>query len=207
MSPTFLVFFSMLAAFLLLTLAAVMRWVWHLYRPPRQSAAIGVANPEEASALTDGLLLVGVATAWYSVAMGWGGQFTAYPIYADLARVGPEAFRAFGHGYLSRVAVVLLPLGVMCLAWGLLLWLPDPNVPRRTVWAIVGLCVAFVAVTPFAATAQSQMQAQGFSEALYARLMWSNAIRSLLFTAIGVLSLAAVRSRWTITRSNHERGT
>jgi hypothetical protein len=205
MSPTFLVFFSMLAAFLLITLAAVMRWVWHLYRPPRQPTAIGVANPEETSALTDGLLLVGVATAWYSVAMGWGGQFTAYPIYADLARVGPEAFHAFGHGYLSRVAVVLLPLGVMCLAWGLLLWLPHRNVPRRTVWAIVGLCVGFIAVTPFAAIAQDQMQAQGFSETLYARLMWSNGIRSGLFTAIGLLSLAAVRSRWT-RRSSHDQG-
>jgi hypothetical protein len=195
MSPTLLVFFSMLAAFLLLTLAAVMRWAWHLYRPPKQSAAI--ANPEEASGFTDGLLLVGVATAWYSVAMGWGGQFTAYPIYVDLARISPEAFRAFGHGYLSRVAVVLLPLGVMCLTWGLFLWFPHRLVPRRMVWAIVSLCVLFIVVTPFAAIAQDTMLAQGFSETLYARLMWSNGIRSVLFTAIGLLSLAAVRSRWT----------
>lgn len=202
MSPTFRVFFSMLAAFLLLTLAAVMRSVWRFYRRQSRSDAISVANPEQASGFTDGLLLVGVATAWYSVAMGWGGQFTAYPIYVDLARISPEAFRAFGHGYLSRVAVALFPLGVMCLAWALLLWFPHRLVPRRTVWAIVALCVLFIAVTPFAAIAQDNMLAQGFSATLYARLMWANGIRSLLFTAIGLLSLAAVRSRWT-ARSSH----
>lgn len=90
----------------------------------------------------------------------------------------------------------------MCLAWVLLLWFPCRNVTRRTGWVIVGLFVAFVAITPVAAIAQEQMHAHGFSESLYARLMWSNAIRAVLFTAIGLLSLAAVRSRWA-TPSNH----
>jgi hypothetical protein len=202
MSPIFIVFLLMLAAFLLLTLAAAVRWVWHVIRHPR-SAAASDAKPGEPTRVTDGLLLIGVALAWYSVAMGWGGQFTLYPIYADLAKVGPEAFNAFGHSYLLHLKISLLPLGVMCLAWVSLLWLPPYNVSRRTVWAIVGLCVAFVAVTPFAAVAQDQMLAKGFSESLFARLMWSNGARSVLFTAIGLLALAAVRSRWT-TRSNHE---
>ena len=93
----------------------------------------------------------------------------------------------------------------MCLVWVLLLWLPPFNGSRRTVWAIVGLCVGFVAVTPFAAGEQDQMLVQGFSESLYALLVWSNGIRSVLFTAIGLLSLVAVRSRWN-THSNSERG-
>lgn len=202
MSPIFFVFLLMLAAFLLLTLAAAMRWVWHLFRPP---TAASPGNPGEPSTISNVLLLIGVAMAWYSVAAGWGGQFTVYPIYADLSALGPEAFHVFGHGYLSRVAISLLPIGVMCLAWVLLLWFPSRYVPQRTVWAIVGLCVAFIAVTPFAAIAQDQMLADGFSESLYARLMWSNAVRSVIFTAIGLLSLAAVRSRWTAP-SNHEQG-
>ena len=92
----------------------------------------------------------------------------------------------------------------MCLAWVLLLFIRPGSVPRGSVWAIVLLCVGFVAVTPFAAVAQEQMQAQGFCQNLYARLLGLNAIRSVLFTAIGLLSLAAVRSRWT-ARPNHER--
>jgi len=203
MSPIFIMFLLMLAAFLLLTLAAVVRVVWHVIRNPRSEE--GNAKHGEPTRVTDGLLLIGVALAWYSVAMGWGGQFTLYPIYADLAKVGPEAFNAFGHSYLLHLKISLLPLGVMCLVWVSLLWLPPYNVSRRTAWAIVGLCVAFVAVTPFAAVAQDQMLAEGFSESLFARLMWANGARSVLFTGIGLLSLAAVRSRWT-TPSNHKPG-
>ena len=203
MSPIFIMFLLMLAAFLLLTLAAVVRGVWHVIRNPRSEE--GNAKHGKPTRVTDGLLLIGVALAWYSVAMGWGGQFTLYPIYADLAKVGPEAFNAFGHSYLLHLKISLLPLGVMCLVWVSLLWLPPYNVSRRTAWAIVGLCVAFVAVTPFAAVAQDQMLAEGFSESLFARLMWANGARSVLFTGIGLLSLAAVRSRWT-TPSNHKPG-
>lgn len=175
-----------------------------LFRPPR-SAVASVAKLREPSIVTDGLLLIGVATAWYGVAGSWIAQFTIYPIYADIAPLGREAFQAFSRGYLSRIGIPLIPIGVMCLAWALLLWLPSCHVPQRTVWAVVVLCVAFVAITPFAAIAQEKMFDHGFSESLYTRLMWSNAIRSLIFTAIGLLSLTAIRSRWT-TRSNREPG-
>ena len=195
----------MLAAFLLLTLAAAVRWVWQLLRPPAPSTA-SVAKPGvgEASTVTDGLLLVGVALAWYCVAMGWVCQFTIYPIYVDLAPFGPQVFHAFSHAYLSRLPIIVLPAGVMCLAWVLLLWFPSRDMSRRAVWAIVGLCVAFIAITSVAGSTQGEMGAHGFSESLYLRLMWSNAIRAVLFTAIGLLSLAALRSRWT-ARSNHEQ--
>jgi hypothetical protein len=41
---------------------------------------------------------------------------------------GPQAFHGFSHGYLSRLPIIVLPAGVMCLAWALLLWLPCRNV-------------------------------------------------------------------------------
>ncbi len=203
MSSIFLVF-SMFVVFLLLTLAAAVRWVWHVIRHSSSGAASGteLGGP---STVSDVLLLVGVATAWYSVAGGWAVQLIIYPIYADFAPLGPEAFHAFSIGYSSRLPIPLLPIGVMCLAWVLLLWFPSRYVPQRTVWAIVGLCVAHIAVTPFAAIAQDQMRNHGFSESLYAQLMWSNGVRSVIFTLIGLLSLVAVRSRWT-TRSNYEPG-
>jgi hypothetical protein len=193
MSPIFTLFLLMLAAFLLLTLAAAVRSVWNLFRPPTAASPDTSGEP---SKVADGLVLIGVAMAWYSVAGCWLAQLVIYPNYADLAPFGPEIFQTFGRNYLSRLPIALFPVGVMCLAWVLLLWIPCRNVPRRTVWAIVGLCVGFVAVTPFAAFAQEQMVAEGFSESVYARLMWSNGARSVIFTAIGLLSLTAVRSRW-----------
>jgi hypothetical protein len=202
MSPIFILFLLMLAAFLLLTLAAAVRAVWHFFRPPTAASS---GNTGEPSKIADGLLLIGVAMAWYSVAGCWLAQSVIYPNYADLAPFGPEVFQTFGRNYLSRLPIGLIPVATMCLAWALLLWIPCRNVPQRTVWAIVGLCVGFIAVTPFAAFAQEQMVAGGFSESAYEQLMWSNGARSVIFTAIGLLSLAAVRSRWA-TPSNHEPG-
>lgn len=204
MAPIFIIFLSILTAFLLLTVAAVVRSALHFFRPP-SSANSQVAESGNLSTISDGLLLAGVATSWYAVAMGWSGQFTGYPIYPDMAKVGTEAFNTFGHSYLSHLPVSLIPIGSMCLIWVLLLWFPSQYVPRRTVWVIVSLCVGFVIVTPFSAFAQDRMLEEGFSESVYGQLMWSNGARSVIFTAIGLLSLAAVRSRWT-TPSNHEPG-
>jgi hypothetical protein len=197
MSPAFVAFLCTLAAFVLVTIAAVVRWASPSKRQSSRRPELSVAKPGEPSKLTDSLLLIGVAMAWYSVSMGWIGPLTIYPIYADLSHVGPQAVHTFGEGYLSRIAIVLLPMSVMFLAWGLLLWLRPRNVPERTVWAIVGLCIALIVVTPFAAGAQQQMTDQGFSEALHTRLIWTGVLRAVLFTAIGLLSLSAVRSRWT----------
>jgi hypothetical protein len=126
-------------------------------------------------------------------------QLTIYPMYADMSAYGPQAFHGFGWGYLSRLPIIILPAGVMCLAWALLLWLPCRNVPKRIVWTIVAFCIAFVAVTPIPASAQHQMSVEGFSNALQARLLWSNGIRAIIFTVIGLLALNAARRRWMIS--------
>ena len=67
--------------------------------------------------------------------------------------------------------------------------------PKRLVWSIVALCVAFAAVKPFAAIAQAHMFAEGFSSDQYARLMLSNGVRTAIFTLIGFLALIAMRRR------------
>src|SRR6202165_3088157 len=196
MPKFFLAFLLMLAAFLLITLAAVARDLWRWLRPIGTSHA-AIERPPLKSSASDLLLLLGVAMAWYNVSSGWIAQLTIYPIYADMNAFGPQAFHGFGRGYLSRLPIIILPAGVMCLAWSLLLWLPIRNVPPRTVWAIVALCIAFVAITPIPAGAQDQMYNEGFSPDLHARLLRSNGIRAVVFTVIGLLSLAALRSRWT----------
>jgi hypothetical protein len=200
MSLIFVVFLLLLATFLLLTFAAGVRSGWHYFCPPTaaSSGKSGVVSP-----FSDCLLLIGVATAWYAVAMGWGGQIAFYPLYLDFSLFPQEEFQALGHGYLSRLPPLLLPIAAMCVAWSLLLWFPSHSVPKRTVWAIVSLCVGFVAVTPFSAFAQDRMLVEGFTETVYSQLMWSNGARSVIFTAIGLLSLAAVRSRW-VTPSTHK---
>jgi hypothetical protein len=78
---------------------------------------------------------------------------------------------------------------------------PLRNVPKRLVWSIVALCVAFAVVTPFAAIAQGHMSAEGFSNDQYARLMLSNGVRTTIFTLIGLLALIAMRRRLVFIES------
>jgi hypothetical protein len=191
----------MLVAFLLLFLAAAARTIWLRFRPSAAAHLAPKQSPRKSSA-ADALLLLGVAMAWYNVSSGWIAQLTIYPIYGDINAYGSQAFHGFSHGYLSRIPIsIVLPAGVMCLAWALLLWLPCRNVPTRIVWSIIALCVAFVAVTFIAAGTQGQMYHEGFSNYLYARLLWSNGVRAIIFTLIGLLSLAAVRRRWMFNGS------
>jgi len=194
MSPYFLALIVTVAASLLLSLAAVTRTIWLRLRPA-SVAQPGVGQSPGYSNASDTFLLLAVATSWYSVAAGWAGQLVCYPIYADMSAYGPQVFHAYSRGYLSRWATGSLPIGVMCLTWAILLWVPLRNVPKRLVWSIVALCVAFAAVTPFAAIAQDQMSAEGFSNDQYARLMFSNGVRTAIFTLIGLLALVAMRRR------------
>ena len=203
MSPMFFVFLCMLGVFSLLTLAAAGRLLWRRIRLAG-SPAHPIPELGQDSRFSDVLLLLGAAMAWYSVASGWICQLTIYPIYTDLSAFGQQAFHGFSRGYLSRLPTIILPLGVLCLAWALLLWVPCRKVSQGIVWAIVCLCLAIVAITPIAAGAQDQMFDTGFSRDLYNRLMWSNGIRVLLITIIGLLSLAAMRRRWRFaTKANH----
>ena len=193
MSPFFLALIGMVGASLLLALAAVARTIWLRLLPPR--AELGVKQSPRYSSASDSLLLLAFAMSWYSVAAGWAGQLVCYPIYADMSSHGPQAFHAYSNGYLSRWASGTWPVGVMCVTWAVLLWLPVRNVPKRLVWSIFALCVAFAAVTPPAAIAQSHMFNEGFSNDQYARLMLWNGVRTAIFTLIGILALSAMRRR------------
>ena len=196
-----LVFLLMLVALLLISLAAAARDLWRWLRPTGHSPA-AFERPPLKSSVSDLLLLLGIAMAWYNVSSGWIAQLTIYPMYADMSTYGPQAFHGFGRGYLSRLPIIVLPAGVMCLAWALLLWLPCRNVPKRLVWTIVGFLVAFVAVTAIPAGVQGQMSAEGFSNALQTRLLWSNGIRAIIFTVTGLLALHATRRRWMVSGSS-----
>jgi hypothetical protein len=190
----------MVAASLLLAIAAAARTVWLRARPTGATKP-GVGQSPVSSSWADSLLLLAVAMSWYTVGGGWAVHLVCYPIYVDMSAHGPQAFHAYSHGYLSRWDTALWPIGAMCLSWATLLWVPLRNVPRRLVWVIVGLCLAFAAVTPPAAIAQGHMLYEGFSKDQYARLMLWSGFRTAIFTLIGMLALVVMRRRLMSTES------
>jgi hypothetical protein len=191
----------MVAASLLLAIPAAARTVW-LHVRPAGATKPGVGQSSVSSSWADFILLLAVAISWYNAGGGWVVHLVCYPIYADMSEYGPQAFHAYSNGYLSRWATALGPsLGLMCLTWATLLWVPLRNAPRRLVWVIVGLCLAFVAVTPPAAIAQGHMLNRGFSKDQYAQLMLWSSFRTAIFTLIAVLALVVMRRRLMSTES------
>ena len=191
----------MVTASLLLAIAAAARTIWLRARPTGTTKP-GVGQSPVSSSWADSLLLLAVAISWYNLGGGWFGHLVCYPIYRDMSEYGPQAFHAYSHGYLSRWPIAFgLPIGAMCLSWATLLWVPLRNVPRRLVWVIVGLCLAFAVVTPPAAIAQGHMFSEGFSQDQYARLMLWSSFRTAIFTLIGVLALVVMRWRLMSTES------
>ena len=191
----------MVAASLLLAIAAAARTIWLCARPTGATKP-GVGHSSVSSSWADSLLLLAVAISWYNLGGGWVVHLVCYPIYVDMSAHGPQAFHAYSHGYLSRFPMAWgLPIGAMCLSWATLLWVPLRNVPRRLVWVIVGLCLAFAVVTPPAAIAQGHMFSEGFSQDQYARLMLWEDFRTAIFTLIGVLALVVMRRRLMSTES------
>jgi SNF family Na+-dependent transporter len=195
MSLSFMLFAAMLLASLLIAAAAGIR----TFLKRGKASSPHVSQPTVSSdraRLADLLLLVAVAATWYNVSSGWVAEFTIYPIYADMNQFDPQAFHGFSKAYLSRLPVIILPAGVMFLAWALLLWVPARGVSIKSIWLAVALCTAFVAITPLPAGAQGQMYDEGFSVVLYDRLIWSNGVRAVLFTLVGLLALQVVHQRW-----------
>jgi SNF family Na+-dependent transporter len=191
----FMLFVAMLLASLLIAAAAGIRTF--LKRGKASSPrASQLTAPADRVQFADLLLLVAVAATWYNVSSGWVAEFAIYPIYPEMNQFGPQVFHGFGKAYLSRLPVIILPAGVMFLAWALLLWVPARGVSMKSIWLAVALCTAFVAITPLPAGAQEQMYDKGFSVVLYDRLIWSNGVRAALFTLIGLLALYIVHQRW-----------
>ena len=191
----FMLFVAMLLASVLIAAGAGIRTF--LKRGKASSPrASQLTAPSDRMHLADLLLLVAVAATWYNVSSGWVAEFAIYPIYPDMNQFGPQVFQGFGKAYLSRLPVIILPAGVMFLAWALLLWVPARGVSMKSIWLAVALCTAFVAITPLPAGAQGQMYDKGFSVVLYDRLIWSNGVRAVLFTLIGLLALYIVHQRW-----------
>jgi SNF family Na+-dependent transporter len=191
----FMLFVAMLLASVLIAAGAGIRTF--LKRGKASSPrASQLTAPSDRVQFADLLLLVAVAATWYNVSSGWVAEFAIYPIYPDMNQFGPQVFHGFGKAYLSRLPVIILPAGVMFLAWALLLWVPARGVSMKSIWLAVALCTAFVAITPLPAGAQGEMYEKGFSVVLYDRLIWSNGVRAILFTLIGLLALYTVHQRW-----------
>lgn len=176
----FMVFLATLAAALLLYLGALAFVAITRRTPPAFIHGMSVSRLQAA----------GLALLWVNVGVGWLLYFNVYRIHVDMSAVGDAAFQAFSRGYTERLAIVVLPFGATCLVWALALWSAPARISRRALWGIATLLILSIASTPWAGGAQSEMQAHGYTEALYQQLQASHLVRSLAITIAAVWALA-----------------
>jgi hypothetical protein len=180
MSLYFMIFLAALAASLLLYLGAIASVA--ITRRPQKFFIRGVAASR--------LQAAGVALLWSGVGVGWLLFFNVYRIHVDMSALGDAAFQAFSRGYTQRLPIVVLPYGATCLAWALALGSAPVRISRRALWGIATLCILSILSTPWAAGAQDQMQAHGYSEQAYLQLQTSHLVRTLALTIAALWALA-----------------
>jgi hypothetical protein len=134
------------------------------------------------------LLLAQAAASLFMTGLIWFVQEVHYPLFAA---VGREASAAYATAHQARTSWVVGP--PMLLEAGCALWLalrPHPDVPRA--WALwgLGLVAALWLSTALLQVPRHRALLEGFAEGPHRALVASNWLRTALWSARGLLSLA-----------------
>jgi len=127
-------------------------------------------------------LLVHLTATWALVGLIWVVQCVQYPLYEQ---VGRAEFRAFHAQHCRRITWVVGPLMLAEAASGLgLLWLAPPH---PVLWLGFGLLLLIWASTAFLQVPLHDQLAKGHDVGVIRRLVRSNWLRTLAWSARGGL--------------------
>lgn len=121
------------------------------------------------------------------VGLIWTIQIVHYPLFR---RVGEDAYPAYQAGHVRRISIVVAPLMLAELATAVLLVLVPTDVPPALAWiglALVG--VIWISTALLQAPLHARLE-QGFDARTHRRLVATNWIRTLAWTARGAIVLA-----------------
>lgn len=133
------------------------------------------------------VLLLQCAAAWYMAGFIWTMQILHYPLFD---RVGRDAFAAYETEHNRRFGLLVGP-GVVLVALTAIAQLVT-RPPTTSLFAVVGqlvlLGVIIVSTVLYQAPLHTRLSS-GFDNAAYRTLVRSNWVRTLAWTALGVLDL------------------
>ena len=130
------------------------------------------------------LLTIHAAATWALVGLIWTIHAVHYPLFAAVG----SGFRAYHESHMQRITLVVGPLMIAEVLTGVALWLTPPLGTDGRVW-LVGLVLLGVvwAETALFAVPQHGRLEQGFDDPTHRALMAGNLVRTLAWTARGVL--------------------
>lgn len=131
------------------------------------------------------LLVIHAAATWAMVGLIWFVQVVHYPLFD---RVGPSSFRAYETEHQRRTTLVVMVLMPVELVTGIaLVWLGPDTVAPAAVLAGVGLLgIVWISTALWQAPLHGRL-GRGYDAGLVRRLVDSNWLRTVVWSARGGL--------------------
>ncbi len=138
------------------------------------------------------ILIINVAATLFMVGLIWIIQIVHYPLFDG---VGAAGFTSYQQRHQSQITLIVAPVMLTELATAILLLLAPPlGVRKPSILASIGLLVLIWLSTAFIQVPCHERLVTGFDADTYRWLVQSNWIRTLAWTARGLLVLGFVRS-------------
>ncbi|MEM6572420.1 MAG: hypothetical protein AAF957_28650 [Planctomycetota bacterium] len=139
------------------------------------------------------MIVVHAAATWALVGLIWTIHVVHYPLFAAVG----SGFRAYHESHMQRITFIVAPLMLVELATAFLLWTSPPAGTDGRMWLVglVLLAVVWIETGLFAVPQHGRLEA-GFDEGTHRALMIGNLVRTLAWTARGLL-VAWIVVRWT----------
>ncbi len=131
------------------------------------------------------ILIANLVSTCYMVGLIWMVQIVHYPLFA---KVGSDQFTEYQTSHQSLTTLVVgPPMLVEFLTAVLLVWYRPAGIPGWLVYVALGLLAIVWASTAFLQVPCHEKLTAGFDAAVHNRLVVSNWIRTIGWTARGVL--------------------
>jgi hypothetical protein len=131
------------------------------------------------------LMIVHFAATWYLVGLCWLVQRVQYPL---MQGVGSEHFAAYEAAHVARIGPVVAPMMLLELATAVFLWRWGGVPYRRPGFVVAMGLLGVVWISTFLIQVPlHDVLRGGFDAEVHARLVWTNWIRTLAWSARGLL--------------------
>ncbi|MEB3196475.1 MAG: hypothetical protein VKP62_04655 [Candidatus Sericytochromatia bacterium] len=140
------------------------------------------------------VLALHLAATWFMTGLIWLIQLVHYPLFSQ---VGPERFVAYHHAHSTLITLIVGPVMLLEAATAVYLLAAFVAEPRAWVWWLAGGLLGIVWLsTAFLQVPMHAVLSQGFDPAAHARLVDTNWIRTVGWSARAVLVTA-----WWVLRA------
>ncbi|MGC6442188.1 MAG: hypothetical protein ACON4H_05955 [Rubripirellula sp.] len=134
---------------------------------------------------TNSIFLLNLLSTWYMVGLIWMVQIVHYNLYD---RVGVDVFAHYEAEHNRLITpIVGIPMLIEIATAAMLIWQTPSFMPKSAVWIGLGLILLIWFSTLLLQIPAHQRLLEGFDAITYKRLVYSNWIRTVAWSARGLI--------------------